>query len=84
MANTQKADINKVIERFADEALRTLCLAVRTTSDAVEDVNERGEAIRTLCLAICTTSDAVGDVNEAEKDLIMVALIGIEDPVRDE
>jgi len=60
MTNTQKAEINKVIERFADEALRTLCLAVRTTSDAVEDVNE------------------------AEKDLIMVALIGIEDPVRDE
>ena len=29
-----------MIEKFADEALRTLCLAVRSTSEAVEDVDQ--------------------------------------------
>ena len=58
--HSTKVEINKVIEKFADEALRTICLAVRTTSEAVEEVDQ------------------------AEKELTMVALVGIEDPVRDE
>eukprot|EP00960_Hanusia_phi_P000098 2818-Hanusia_phi.AAC.5 len=60
MSDKARKEVEAVINQFADEALRTICLAVK-------DVNVE-----------------IDDVEEAEKNLTMIGLVGIEDPVREE
>jgi Ca2+ transporting ATPase len=60
LTQTSRSAIGKVISGFANEALRTICIAYKDVDYAVETVEE------------------------AEENLVMIALVGIEDPVREE
>ena len=58
---TVRKEIEAAISDFADEGLRTICIAERVVAGMVDK-----------------------DVTELEKDLVLVGLVGIEDPLRPE
>jgi Ca2+ transporting ATPase len=58
---TVRKEIEAAISDFADEGLRTICIAERVVTGMVDK-----------------------DVTELEKDLVLVGLVGIEDPLRPE
>ncbi|KDO33672.1 calcium-translocating P-type ATPase [Saprolegnia parasitica CBS 223.65] len=57
--------LNNVIEKYANQAYRTLCLAYRDIEATMDEVKDWSD-------------------DEIERDLTCVAIVGIEDPVRDE
>eukprot|EP00854_Cymbomonas_tetramitiformis_P001890 gene1890-2573_t len=65
-ATTKERILNKVINKYADEGLRTICIAQRTLgsgSDQFVDVHSISQ-------------------DDAELNLTLVAIVGIEDPLR--
>ncbi|EQC30590.1 hypothetical protein SDRG_11646 [Saprolegnia diclina VS20] len=57
--------LSNVIEKYAGQAYRTLCLAYRDIDASMDDIKSWSD-------------------DEIERDLTCVAIVGIEDPVRDE
>jgi len=55
----------------------------KKTEDAMI-ISMAQEALRTIVLAYKDCDQAYTDIEDIEKDLIMIGLVGIEDPVRDE
>jgi len=67
--------VAEVIQKMADNAMRTICLAYRDFKDVPEGGWDKADPIG---------SDVIEALLLAEHDLTLIGLVGIEDPLRDE
>lgn len=78
------ATADRVFVKGAPDSVLPLCRPEPGAAAALEHLAERG--LRVLAVASRPTGDAgvPGDVQEAERDLVLLGLLGLEDPPRDD